>query len=275
MGKDRVEIEYKEWKQNEKRKRNKYISLCVIGLMVFILLWQFLIQFKLIPSRNMVAFSEVVKTLIYKLNHAEPEGNTLFVNIIASLKVALSGFMLAIVIGVPLGLFMGWYKPIDKLVRPIFELIRPIPPIAWIPVIIMWLGIGLQAKAFIIFLTSFVACTINSYTGIKLTNKTLINVAKTSGASEWQTFITVGIPSSLPLVFSGIRIALGTAWSTLVAAEMLASNAGLGYMIQMGRNFSRADVVLAGMVVIGAIGAIMSGILSLVERKVLAYKIRH
>lgn len=191
----------------------------------------------------------------------------MFINIMASLQVALSGFLLAIVIGIPLGLVMGWYRLAESFFRPVFELVRPIPPIAWIPLVVVWFGIGLKAKALIIFFSAFVPCVINAYTGIQLTSRTYINVAKTFGASETEIFYKVGIPSSLPMVFAGIRVALGNSWSTLVAAEMLAATAGLGYMIQFGRTIARPELVIAGMVVIGAIGAVLSGILSFTEKK--------
>lgn len=149
---------------------------------------------------------------------------------------------------------------------------RPVPPIAWIPVVVVFVGIDLKAKATIIFLSVFVPCVINSYTGIKLTKRTLINVAKTFGAGNFETFIKVGVPSAMPMVFTGIRTALGGAWSTLVAAEMLAARAGLGYMLQVGRNVARADIVVAGMVTIGVLGALMSMLLSFAEKHVLKWK---
>ena len=119
---------------------------------------------------------------------------------------------------------MGWWTYADRFIRPIFELVRPVPPIAWIPLVVVWMGVGLKAKALIIFFTAFVPCVINSYTGIKLTNKTLIDVSRTFGASNREIFWKVGVPSSLPMVFAGIRVALGNSWSTLVAAEMLAAS---------------------------------------------------
>lgn len=141
------------------------------------------------------------------------------------------------------------------------------------PLVVVWMGIGLKAKALIIFFTAFVPCVINSYTGIKLTSKTLINVSRTFGASNAEIFWKVGVPSSLPMVFAGIRVALGNSWSTLVAAEMLAASAGLGYMIQIGRTVARPDIVIVGMVVIGAIGAILSGFLSRAEKYFLRWKV--
>lgn len=167
---------------------------------------------------------------------------------------------------------MGWYKGFDAFARPIFEIIRPIPPVAWIPLTIVWMGIGLRAKAFVVFFAAFVPCLINAYTGIKQTSQTLIDFSKTCGASNWTTFCRIGIPSSLTMVFAGVRIALGNAWATLVAAEMLASASGLGYMILMGRQFARPDLIILGIVVIGAIGVFFTWILGLVENRFLGWK---
>lgn len=251
----------------EKKSKMKYFWMSVITIIVAIVLWQFLVKTGIISSRFLPAPSEIVQTFFEKINSPNPEGATLQANILASLKVALTGFLMAVIIGIPLGLIMGWFEPIDRLVRPLFEVIRPIPPIAWIPLTILFLGIGLKAKVFIIFFSAFVPCVINAYTGIQLTNRTLINVAKTYGAGSFEIFWRVGVPSSISMVFAGIRIALGLSWTTLVAAEMLASDAGLGYMILMGRQFARPDIIVLGMVVIGAIGAVFSGGLSFLEKK--------
>lgn len=249
-----------------------YAMLSVAGILSFLVIWQLLLDFGIISSRYLARPTELILLFIYKWTNAAPDGATLPVSIWASLQVALTGLGLGVVTGVPLGLLMGWFKGIDKFVNPIFEIIRPIPPISWIPLTVLWLGIGLRAKAFIIYFAAFIPCVINSYTGIKLTNKTLINVAKTSGAGTVETFLKVGVPSAMPLAFSGIRVAVGNAWSTLVAAEMLAASAGLGYMISMGRLYARPDLILLGMIVIGLIGAFFNGLLTFIENRVIKWR---
>ena len=231
-----------------------------------------LVETGLVSPRYLAPPTRVIMTFFDKFTNPNPDGATLPVNILVRLQVALSGYLLAIVLGVPLGLLMGWYKGVEKFVRPVFELLRPIPPVAWIPLTILWLGIGLWAKAFIIFFSAFVPCVINAYTGIRMTNPVFINVAKTFGASNFRMFMRVGVPSSLPMVFAGVRIALSNAWSTLVAAEMLAANAGLGYMILMGRQFVRPDVIILGMLVIGVIGVILSYLLARVEDRLVGWR---
>lgn len=256
------------------RKRNQYQStmLSIIGILGFLIIWQVLAITNIVDSRYLSSPIEVVSLFMTKLSDPNPDGAVIGVNILASLAVALSGFGLAIIIGIPLGLFMGWYKGFDSFMRPIFEIIRPIPPVSWIPLTIVWLGIGLQAKALIVFFAAFVPCLINSYTGIRQTSEVLKNVAKTCGASYFTIFWKVGIPSSMTLTFAGIKVAIGNAWATLVAAEMLAASSGLGYMILMGRQFGRVDLVILGIAVIGVIGALITIIVNALENKVLGWK---
>lgn len=257
-------------KRQKKRNSFQLAMLSVIGILGFLLLWQAAVLAGVLPSRYVPAPTEVIALFATKLVDPNPDGAVLGVHIMASLQVALTGFLLAIVIGIPLGLFMGWFRGFDKFMRPIFEILRPIPPVSWIPLTIIWMGIGLQAKAFIVFFSAFVPCVINAYTGIKQSSPVLINVAKTCGATNFTVFRKIGIPSAMTMTFAGIRVALGNAWATLVAAEMLAANAGLGYMILQGRQFARADIIILGIVVIGVI--VFTSVLGLLEKKVLRWK---
>lgn len=261
-------------KVQEDARKSKYqlTVLSIIGVLAFLLIWQFAVMGGLLSNRYVPMPSEVVKLFFVKWVDPNPDGAVLGVHILASLQVALTGFFLAIIIGVPLGLFMGWFRGFESFMRPIFEILRPIPPVSWIPITIIWLGLGLQAKAFIVFFSAFVPCTINAYTGIRQTSPALINVAKVCGASNFTIFRKIGIPSAMTMTFAGIRVALGNAWATLVAAEMLAANVGLGYMIQQGRSFARPDIIILGIVVIGILGVIFTWLLGLVEGKVLGWK---
>ena len=236
--------------------RENWIS--VVSFVLFLFSWEFVCRLGIIGPYQLVPPSDVVVIFFDKLINPNPDGALLYAHAATSLVVALSGFAAAAVIGVPLGLLMGWYQPLNLLVRPMFDAVRPIPPIAWIPIAILWLGIGLQAKAFIIFLAAFVPCVINSFTGIRLTNPVLIRVAQIYGASNWETFLKIGAPSAVPMVFTGLKLSLNAAWTTLVAAELLAASQGLGYMIQIGRRLARPDIIIVGMLTIGFLGAFMS-----------------
>ena len=259
--------------QDEKRKNSYQLTmLSIIGVLTALFLWQIAVMLGWLPSRYVPMPTDVVKLFFIKWVDPNPDGAVLGAHIFSSLQVALSGFFLAIVIGVPLGLLMGWFKGFDSFMRPVFEILRPIPPVSWIPITIIWMGLGLKAKAFIVFFSAFVPCVINAYTGIRQTSPALINVGKVCGASNFTIFRKIGIPSAMTMTFAGIRVALGNAWATLVAAEMLAANMGLGYMIQQGRAFARPDIIILGIVVIGILGVVFTWLLGLVEGEVLGWK---
>lgn len=252
----------------------KYLCMSLVGLLIFFGIWELSVRLGWVSDRTLSPPSTVIGTFIFKLTNANPDGSTLPQHFMQSLKLALSSFVVAVVIGVPLGWVMGYYKVASFLLNPIFEIIRPIPPIAWIPIIILTMGIGMPAKMFIIFVAAFVPCVINSYLGIRLTDPVRINVAKTFGASEWEIFTTVCIPSSMNMVFTGIRLSLNNSWTTLVAAEMLASTRGLGYMIQLGRTLIRPDIIIVGMFTIGITRALLNNILAMFEKKVAPWRYR-
>jgi len=273
LSQEKLQTELEKFRKNERKKALQYILLACIGIGLFLTTWKLIVEFGIVSSKALPAPDTVWETFLYKLTNKSPDGNVLGENILASLEVAFLGFTLAAGIGIPLGLFMGWFRAVDKFIAPVFSLMRPIPPIAWIPVVVILAGVDIKARAIIIFLSVFIPCVMNSYTGIKQTNPTLINVSKTFGAGNFETFWKVGVPSAMPMVFTGARLAVSGAWSTLVAAEMLASNAGLGSMLSVGRNVARPDIVVLGMVVIGIMGAMMTIILGFVEKHVLNWKI--
>ena len=248
------------------------ITLSFAGILLFLLIWEGLALSGIVDSRILCDVLEVLRLFVTKLSDPNPDGAVLTVHIWSSLQVALLGFLLAVVIGVPLGWLMGWYRGADSFLRPIFEIIRPIPPVSWIPLTIVWLGIGLPAKSFIVFFAAFVPCLINAYTGIRQTKEVLKNVGKTFGASYFTVFVKLGIPSSLVMTFAGIKVAIGNSWATLVAAEMLAASSGLGYMILMGRSYARVDLIILGIVVIGVLGVIISAIINRLERIFLGWR---
>lgn len=260
--------------QAKRKETRTLMTISVVSVFAFLAFWEIAVYMGWINGRYLCAPSTVVSAFIDKLSNPKPDGSILIVHIMTSLKLVVAGYCAAVIIGVPLGLLMGYYHTFDRLLAPIFEIMRPIPPIAWIPLSIIWLGVGTTAKAFIIFLAAFVPCVINSYTGVKLTPAVFLNVAKTSGASRWEIFWTVSRNYAMPLTFTGIQVALGNAWSTLVASELLAATAGLGYMIQQGRSLVRPDIILVGMVTIGVTGAILTTLLGKLENKVVRWRAR-
>jgi ABC-type nitrate/sulfonate/bicarbonate transport system permease component len=163
-------------------------------------------------------------------------------------------WILASAIAIPLGIAMGRSDLMDRFVRPFVELFRPISPLAWIPLAILWFGIGLSGKVFIIFIGSFFPVLLNTIAGVKGVPPILITAAKTFGCSPLQLTTRVCVPAALPTIATGLRISFGTAWMTIIAAEMVASKSGLGYMIIDGMEILRSDIVIVGMAVIGLLG---------------------
>jgi ABC-type nitrate/sulfonate/bicarbonate transport system permease component len=246
----------------------KYLPyLSVAGFFVF---WQLLVDLDVVPNVFLATPTQVVSLFIDKLTNESPDGAVLLVHVWTSLQEALLGYILALVIGIPLGLLMGWFVMAEGLARPLFEMIRPIPPVAWIPLAIFWFGIGLSGKVFIIWASGIVPCVINSFVGVRMTNPTLVQMARTYGASDWQIFRQICIPSALPMVFGALQIALAASWTTLVAAELIAADTGLGFLITMGRRLLMPDMIVLGMLLVGLTGFIIGLIIDRLERKLLA-----
>ena len=241
-----------------------------VSVAAFLLAWELIVKIGIVPEVLLAPPSKVFAVFMEKLSDPNPDGAVLGVHAWTSLQEAFIGYSLSLIVGIPLGLAMGWFKTVEGLVRPIFELIRPIPPIAWIPLTVFWFGIGLTGKVFIIWIAGIVPCVINSYVGVRMTQPTLIQMARTYGASDWQIFTQLCIPSALPMVFGALQIALAYCWTNLVGAELLAADTGLGYLITMGGRLMRPDIVVLGMVSVGISGAILGFIIDYVEKKLLA-----
>ena len=195
---------------------------------------------------------------------------SLLMHAVHSLRRVLIGFVIGSAIGISLGLLMGRDRLARAIFNPIFRIIRPIPPIAWIPLTVFWFGIGLAGKVFIIWIAGIVPCVINSYVGVRMTNPTLIQMARTYGANNWQIFTQLCIPSALPMVFGALQLALAYCWTNLVAAELLAADSGLGFLITMGGRLGRPDIIVLGMICVGLSGAVIGFIIDQIEKKLLA-----
>jgi len=183
-----------------------------------------------------------------------------------SLRRVAIGFGTAAVVGVPLGLTLGWYPAVNQVVNPVLQLLRPISPIAWIPVAIVFLGIGDRAAVFLIFLGSFFPIAIACVSGVSNVPSIFRRAGRNFGLSPAQILTRVVFPAALPQILVGLRIALGIAWLVVVAAEMIALRSGLGYLIIDSRNAgNRYDLVIAGMVIIGLIGLMLDGVMRLLE----------
>jgi NitT/TauT family transport system permease protein len=182
------------------------------------------------------------------------------------MRVGIAYFA-ATAIAIPLGILMGWFKPLDRALNPLFQLMRPISPIAWTPIAILWFGIGGFSPIFLIFLGAFFPIVVSTAAAVRGVGAHYVRAARNFQLSGRTYFAHVLFPAALPEILTGMRIALGVAWLVVVAAEMVATESGLGYMIIDARNqVTRYDLVVGAMVLIGVIGLILDGIMRQVER---------
>jgi len=187
--------------------------------------------------------------------------------IVASLFRVTVGFGLAVLVGVPAGLLLGWFQRLFSAFNPVIQVLRPISPIAWIPVAILWFGVDDRAPIFLIFLASVFPITVSAMAAVQNIQPVYIRAARNFGIGRLELFRRVIFPATLPQVLTGLRIALGVAWLVVVAAEMIAVNSGLGYLIIDARNAGkRYDLVVAGMVMIGLIGLALDLLVRRLER---------
>jgi len=191
----------------------------------------------------------------------------LWTDIGASLFRVGAGFLLALLVGIPLGLWMGWMREAFTTLNPFVQILRPISPIAWIPLAILWFGVGDLSPIFLIFLSSIFPTILQTAAGVHTIERQYLWAADNFGVSRGRLFFQVVIPAVLPQIIVGMRVSLGIAWLVVVAAEMIALRSGLGYLIIDSRNAgNRYDLVVAGMIVIGITGLLLDTMMRRLER---------
>jgi NitT/TauT family transport system permease protein len=188
-------------------------------------------------------------------------------HVTASLARVAGGYGLAALLGIPLGIGMGWFPGLFAALNPLIQLLRPISPIAWIPLAILWFGIGDLSPVFLIFLAAFFPIVVNTTAGVHTIERHYIRAAANFGVGGFPLLRLVILPAALPHVIVGMRISLGVAWLVVVAAEMIALSSGLGFLIMDSRNAgNRYDLVVAGMVLIGVTGLVLDGLMRRLEQ---------
>lgn len=238
----------------------------ITGFAIFIGSWQLLSSIGWI---NPVLLPSPV-SLAYAARELIAEG-TLFTHTVASLGRVLTGFLLASFCGVTLGVLLGWSQTLSDLVRPIVESLRPIPPIAWTPIAILWFGVGNAPSYFLVFIGAVFPVFVNTFAAVRNIDRTQINAALCLGAGPGLLIRDVLIPASLPIIFPGLRIALGVGWMCVVTAELIAAQSGLGYMIQQNRVLLQTQNVVTGMATIGLVGFAMGSLMGRVERRLIPW----
>lgn len=229
---------------------NEYF-LYVVSTVGFLLVWHTAAQSGLFkgalatPGEVIVRFQRMLSDTL--------AGLTLWGHIWASTSRVLIGFTLAAVIAIPLGLFMALNPYVDAIVKPVFDIFKPMPPIAWVSIAILWFGIGEPSKIFIIVIGTFVPCLLNAYNGIRLIDPELYDVVKVLGGKHWDEIVQVSFPASFPAIFAGLQISLSNAWTCVLAAELVSSRSGLGFIIVQGMKMSDTSLVIGGMVIIAIV----------------------
>lgn len=200
------------------------------------------------------------------------DGNPLPLQAGASLMRVLSAFVLAAVVGIPAGLAMGVSRRARAVLDPVIEFYRPLPPLAYLPLMVIWFGIGETSKIMLIFLACFAPVALATRSGVLSASSDQVNAALSMGATRWQVLLHVVLPAATPEILVGLRIGMGVGWTTLVAAEMVAANAGLGQMVLNASNFLRTDVVVMGILVIGLFAVLFEVAMRWLERTLVPWK---
>lgn len=239
-----------------------------------LLIWQGLSSLGFIPDYKLPSPIQVIAGLKELLVLGMPPGHRLPYHLLFSIFRVGLGFVIAAALAVPLGLLLGWSSRLKMIISPTLEMIRPIPPLAWIPIAILWFGIGIKSAAFIIFLGAFFPILLNTVSGVVSINPTLIEAARTLQARDKDIFTKVLLPGAVPSIFVGLRIGVGIGWMTLVAAEFtgVREGYGLGYMIMTARDIQRPDEIIAGMLVIGLVGLLIDMGLRTVEGRMVRWQ---
>jgi NitT/TauT family transport system permease protein len=251
-----------KWFRNNKTSK---AILNVAALVAGLLLWNFGYSVGLtIPSPI-----EVVDRFILLIGSGVIIGD-----VGASLQRVLVGFSIGTIVAIPVGFLMGWYWIARGLIEPYVQFFRTVPPLAIIPLAIVLFGIGEEPKIVVISLAAFFACVIATFQGVVTVDKTLINAATVLGAKDGSIFLRVVVPSSAPFILVGMRLGLGSSWATLVAAELIAAQQGLGFRMQQAQLYYQLDTIFVGLLLIGFLGLIMDRLLLLSELKLTSWQER-
>lgn len=226
-----------------------------IALVVF---WEVFARSGIIPASLLPAPSRVVGTWADWLfaidGSSQSDSGRWFFDAAASLTRVLSGYAISAASGILIGIAIGWWRWVEQAVEPTLQMLRPIPPVSWIPLAIIWFGIANKPAIFLVFLGAFFPILMNTIHGVKAVDRNLIRAAAMMGSTQLQLLRFIILPAALPSIFAGLRIAIGSAWMLTVTAEMVAVKSGLGYVLWDSYYFLRYDLVIAAMVSIGLLG---------------------
>ncbi len=237
-------------------KAVNHVAISVVSVTLFFLLWQVAGVRHWVDPLLLPPLSDIAETTV-ELLHDGYRQVPLWQHIAISLARALSAFTVAIACGIPLGLLMGLSQPIAAALNPFVQFLRPLPKIALIPLAVVWLGIGESSKFFLIFIATFLSVVVGAAAAVERIGGARIRVAQTLGASRRQIFWRVVLPDTLPELFTSVRLSIGVGWTSLIAAELVAATSGLGWMVINASAYLRTDIVMIGILLLGAIGYLL------------------
>ncbi|MCR5624963.1 MAG: ABC transporter permease [Lachnospiraceae bacterium] len=240
-------------------KSVKKTLLALIIPMGIIVSWYLAVRFGNVPEGILPSMSKV--WIAFKTNI---QNGQLTSDILVSLSRVVKGYLVAVILGIVAGSIIGMSKTMKDLLLPVITVIRQIPIIAWIPLIILWCGIGEESKVVIIVLAAFFPILVNTESGIEQTPDGFLEVGKLYKLNPWQTFVKVYLPHALPQMLVGLRLGLGVSWMAVVASELIAATSGIGYRMSDARSLMRADVVIVCMLVVGLIGVLMDKLIGMI-----------
>ena len=248
-------------------RRGEFLALSIAGLATFFGIWSLASVAGLAPPQFLPPPWAVAEKLI-ALTHEPFVGYTLQQHLFSSFMRFGMGFGLAVVIGMPLGLAMGWFRGLDMVVSPLFDALRFVAPIAWVPFAALWFGTGIGGPVLVIFTGAFPPCVINAYRGARQVEPYLIEAARTLGASNLQMMTEVLLPASVPSIVAGLRVSAGLAWQSLVGAELIVASSGIGYLLVKGQANISTSIVMSGMIAIGIVGFVIDTLLQRLQRSI-------
>ena len=244
--------------------KSEYKKEMLVLPIILVIIWYIVCDvFQMVPGYMFPGPVDVANSFVKLIVSGQ-----LFRDILDTLYKVLFGMLLASVVGITLGIILGWFKRLETLCRLVISILRPIPPIAWIPFSIIWFGIGLGPAVFIIFMGCVFPILISTIDGVHRTDSVLIEAAQSFGASNAQMLTEVILPSSLPHIVSGLKVAIGIALMCTISGEMIGSSSGIGYMILTSTNLFDTGSTVVGMLVIGIIGIIFDYIFTKVQERI-------
>lgn len=249
-------------RKNSNKTIGRFINYIILPVIILVI-WQMCYVFGILKPYSMPTIKAVIVAALEGIKDF-----TIINDIAVSFVRVLVGFFISAVLAITLGIFIGISKKVESFTDLIIKLLKPIPPIAWIPLAILWFGIGEGSKIFIIAIGAFFPILINVVDGIKNIDKKYLELSKVYEVPRRKVISKIVLPGALPSIMTGIRVGLGNAWVCVVAAEMIAATTGVGYMIMDARSLSRPDVVIVGMLIIGIVGKLMDDVIIAISKKV-------